>query len=108
MKHHLEPFSFEYKNGYTKISECSFCKSRGLFKEFSSLEPCRFCNHSVHICEEKAIWSYLTKKWYKESEKDIMNNDINLIIQSKKIRFKLYSLLFSFLFLIILLGYLDK
>jgi len=105
MKKHLEPITFEYNNGYVKIAECSFCKSRGLFKEFSSLEPCRFCNHTVNICDEKAIWSHLTKKWYKESEKDIMNSDIQFIINSKKIRLKIFGFLFSFILIIFLLGY---
>ncbi len=107
MKKHLEPISFEYNNGYTKISECSFCKSRGLFKEFSILEPCRFCNHKVEICQEKAIWSHLTHKWYKQSESEMMNSDINEIINSKKIRFKIYLFLFLFFFIVLLLGILG-
>lgn len=104
MKKHLEPISIEYNNGYTKISECSFCKSRGLFREFSTLEHCRFCNNDVLVCKEKAIWSHLTKKWYKESEVELMNNDINKIIQEKKLKFKLFSIFFIFLLFLFTLG----
>lgn len=107
MRKHLEPISFEYNNGYTKIAECSLCKSRGLFREFSSLEPCRFCNNKVEVLEEKAIWSHLTKKWYKQSESEIMNSDINVIINNKKIKFKIYFCLFLFFFIVLLLGILG-
>lgn len=59
---HRSPEYFGYEGGYADLTECSCCKSLGLYEDQHPVNPCRLCGSKVN----KGIvgrWENKTKRW---------------------------------------------